>query len=129
MILGMARPTTRENSTLWQFRCRVPADIVEQARSKLVLLELPTTGGEPPVVISTTAGTFITFSLRTRDPAVAKMRHAVANDQVARHFSAWRLGPTALSHHALVGLSGEVYRLYVNGGAKPGHCGGVKACQ
>ncbi|WP_336070833.1 DUF6538 domain-containing protein [Nitratireductor rhodophyticola] len=114
MVLRMARPTTRENSSQFQFRCRVPADIVEQARGKLVLVELPAMRSEPPVVISATAGTFIKFSLRTRNPDVAKYRSVAANAQVTRHFNAWRGGPSALTHKDLVALSGEVYRLFVD---------------
>lgn len=72
------------------------ADVLEQARGKLVLVELPSMRSEPPVLISATAGTFIKFSLRTRDPDVAKYRIAVANTQVTRHFDAWKSGPSAL---------------------------------
>lgn len=113
MVLRMARPTTRENSSQLQFRCRVPVDILERARGKLVLVELPAMHSEPPVLVSATAGTFIKFSLRTRNPDVAKFRSAVANTQIARHFNAWRGGPSALTHKDLVALSGEVYRLFI----------------
>lgn len=113
MVLRMARPTHRENSSRFQFRQRVPADVAHVARGKLVLVELPASPMEPPVTISALAGTFIKFSLRTGDPALAKIRHAAANTQVARHFSAWRTGPTTLPLRTLVALSGEVYRLYV----------------
>lgn len=113
MALRMPRPTTRENSSFLQFRCRVPADIAQVARGKLVLVELPAASSEPPVTVSGTAGTFIKFSLRTRDPNVAKVRSAAANTQVNRQFAAWRTGPASLSQRQLVGLSGEVYRLLV----------------
>lgn len=113
MVLRMPRPTTRENSSFLQFRCRVPADIAQVARGKLVLVELPAASSEPPVTVSATAGTFIKFSLRTRDPNVAKVRSAAANTQVNQQFAAWRSGPASLSQRQLVGLSGEVYRLVV----------------
>ena len=113
MVLRMPRPTTRENSSVFQFRCRVPSDLVDRVRGQLVLVELPGTDAAPAVTVSATAGVFIKFSLRTRDPAVAQYRSAVANTQVARYFGAWRGGATTLSQRLLVGLSGEVYRLYV----------------
>ncbi|RST87516.1 hypothetical protein EJC49_04645 [Aquibium carbonis] len=121
MVLRMPRPTTRENSSFLQFRCRVPADIAEVARGKLVLVELPAVSSEAPVTVSATAGAFIKFSLRTRDPNVAKVRSAAANTQVSQQFSAWRSGPASLSQRQLVGLSGEVYRLLVEKfGENPG---------
>lgn len=113
MVLRMPRPTTRENSSRHQLRRRVPSDILEMARGKLILVELPAMNAEPAVTLSATAGAFIKFSLRTGDPTVAKYRHAAANSQLDRQFNAWRSGPASLTHRNIVALSGEVYRLYV----------------
>ncbi|WP_296101616.1 site-specific integrase [uncultured Agrobacterium sp.] len=110
----MPRPMLREGSSVPQFRRRVPADILDIARGKFVLVELPAMKGEPSVPVTVTAGQFIKFSLQTYDPDIAKFRHAAANIQVDRHIQAWRQGPSTISHIQIVALSGEIYRLLVD---------------
>ncbi|WP_347881375.1 DUF6538 domain-containing protein [Agrobacterium sp. GD03872] len=109
----MPRPMLRDGSAVPQFRRRVPRDILEIARGKLVLVELPGMKGEPSVAITALAGQFIKFSLKTYDPDVAKHRHAAANSQVDRQFQSWRQGPATVSHVQIVALAGEAYRLFV----------------
>lgn len=113
MLLRMPRPMLREGSSVPQFRRRVPNDILDIARGKFVLVELPAMKGEPSVPVTVTAGQFIKFSLKTYDPDIAKFRHAAANIQVDRHIQAWRQGPSTINHIQIVALSGEVYRLLV----------------
>lgn len=113
MIIPMSRPMLRDGSSVPQFRRRVPSDIYEIAKGKLLLIQLPATKGDPAVTISAKAGEFVKFSLRTRDPEVAKRRQAAANTQVDRHFQSWRSGPETISHLQIVALAGEIYKLFV----------------
>ncbi|WP_157775121.1 tyrosine-type recombinase/integrase [Hartmannibacter diazotrophicus] len=109
----MARPTTRENSSSAQFRERVPADLKERIRGKIIHLELPAIVGQPAFSVAATAGEFLKFSLRTRDPSAISHRYAAAKAQVEKQYAAFRNGPVGLTHKQIVALSGEVYSLYV----------------
>lgn len=114
MVFRMARATTRNDSSAGQFYERVPADLRDRIRGKILLVELPAVGSLPPVTVSATAGTFLRFSLRAADPAAVKYRQVAASEQVNRQYEAFRKGPTGLTHKQLVALSGEVYRLYID---------------
>jgi integrase len=114
MVLAMARPATRQNSSLAQFRKRVPADILEVARGQRLLFRLPAEKpADPDIEVPATIGAEVTFSLRTRSPALVKQRHAAALEQLEKQFQAIRTGPQQLTHRQIVALSGEVYKSYI----------------
>lgn len=110
----MPRPTRRPKSTFHIFRARVPADVMEAARGRTLAFPFPAEAGEREHVVFATAGDEVKFSLRTRDPSVAKSRHGIALAHLEKQWSAIRSGPKALSHRQIIALSGEVYRLFVD---------------
>ncbi len=113
MALRMARPTRRPESTVYAFRSRVPADVLQVARGRTMTFSFPSEGGEPEHVAVATAGEVVKFSLRTRNPAIAKSRNGIATAHLERQWEALRSGPTPLSHKQIFALSGEIYRLFV----------------
>lgn len=113
MALLMPRPIRRPDTSFLTFRARVPADVIEAARGQTIVLPFPSEGGEPEHIAFVRPGNEVKFSLRTRDPAIAKSRHGLALAELERRWNAIRSGPQALSHRQIVALSGEVYRLFV----------------
>lgn len=114
MVLRMSRPSKRSGSSVHQFRQRVPADVLAISRGRSISVELPGERGAPPIHVRATVGAVVKFSLQTREPDLAKMRHASASAQIGRQFQAWRSGAQDVSQRQLVALAGEVYRLYTD---------------
>jgi integrase len=114
MVLLMARPTSRSSSSFLQFRKRVPTDLLAVAKGQNLVIALPAeVPGEPDLTVPVKVGREVTFSLRTKSPALAKQRNAIAVAQLERHFEALRKGPVPLSHKRIVALSGVLYREFV----------------
>lgn len=103
----------RSDSAVPQFRMRTPRDIFPKVAGRRMVISLPDVGKESPRAVEVTIGKEISFSLRTRDPAVAEAWTRAARAQVERFFAAIESGPTKLSQKQLVALSGAIYRLYV----------------
>ena len=114
MGLRMTSPTRRENSTVLQFKKRIPLDLVGALRGRRLVLSFPSTKEEDAKVVRATAGDVVKFSLGTRDPQVARMRAGLAAAQLHKIFEATRAGPAELSHKDIVALSGYVYRLFID---------------
>ncbi|WKW50618.1 DUF6538 domain-containing protein [Rhodomicrobium lacus] len=113
MILAMARPTKRATSSIPQFRKATPADILSLAKGKRITIKLPAEiAGEPDELVSAKVGKEVTFSLRTRDPALAKARHGAATAQLERHFTAFRSGPQPLTKKQREALAGLLYKAF-----------------
>lgn len=106
----MPRPVRRPNSSLHQFRRRVPEDVLARARGRAVVIPFPTAGSEAGFEALATIGREINFSLRTRDPAIAKARNGIAVGHLEALWGAIRKGPQPLTHKQIIALSGEVYR-------------------
>lgn len=68
------------------------------------------TAGQPPISFHVTLGEFAKFSLHTREPSLAKERHALAATQLNRVYDALRNGPRPILHEERVALSGVLYR-------------------
>ncbi|WP_149574976.1 DUF6538 domain-containing protein [Xanthobacter oligotrophicus] len=113
MALRMPRPVRRPDTSFLSFRARVPADIVDAVKGLTIALAFPAEAGEPEHVALVRPGREVKFSLRTRNPAVAKSRHGIALAQLETRWNAIRSGPRPLSHRQIIALSGEVYRLFV----------------
>lgn len=109
----MTTATTRRDSSSFQFQKRVPADIVACARGRSYPITLPAFGPMPEQVVEVTIRPAISFSLRVRDPAAAKMLVGAVGAQLERIFASLRAGPIQLTHKQTVMLSGEVYWLVV----------------
>jgi hypothetical protein len=107
MVLSMARPTRRSGSNNCYFRKRVPADVLRMARGQSVVFKFPgEQPGEPEVVSMATIAPIIQVSLRTRDPALTRLRHGLALSQFERICEAFRKGPQPLTQRQIVALSG-----------------------
>jgi hypothetical protein len=113
LSLRTTRPTRRDASSILQFCKRVPTDILGRARGQPIVLRLPGLKHEGEIIVSGTIGDVVKFSLKTRDPEVAKARTAWALTQIDASFDVLRAGPIPLSHKQIVALSGEVYRFYI----------------
>ncbi len=113
MVLAMARPTSPPYSVFLQFRKRVPADILKRARGQRIAFKLPPgPPGQPDLVVSANLGSEVTFSLRTRDPSLAKLRHASASVQLEAHCQALRTGPKSLPKKQRVAIAGLLYKAF-----------------
>ena len=130
----MPRPFKRKGSAVYQYRQRLPKAVLGRVGGHV--LSLPIGDDIVPVTIGERAREFV-VSLRTTDPAEAKLRAARVEAYVGAAWSAARNGPSRLSHKQAVALSGEIYRDFVatvKGGDKTIQCsaavwggaGGVK---
>lgn len=106
MSLKMPSPTRRANTSVIQFRQRIPEDVLEKARG--YLLAIPLGDGFIIKRVSPKA-VEVTCSLKTRDPVEAKARAAKATDYLSSVWNALRAEPVRLTNKEAVGLSGELY--------------------
>jgi len=60
-----------------------------------------------------TIGQCVQVSLRTKDPAEAKRRHAEADSALRDFWSVNETGPIELSHKQTIAFAGKVYRAWV----------------
>ena len=111
MVLLMARPVRRPDTNFIHFRKRVPTDIQRLAKGKTFVFVIPGDApDEPEIVATVTLGTEVKFSLRTRDPAIAKLRFGLASAQFERYCEGLRKGPQPLTNRQIVALSGALRR-------------------
>lgn len=103
-----ARPVRRRDTSFLSFRARVPADIVDATKGQAIALAFPAEAGEPEHVALVRPGREVKFSLRIRNPAVAKSRRGIALAQLETRWNAIRSGPKPLTHRQIIALSGEV---------------------
>jgi hypothetical protein len=110
----MTRPTRRPDSSLFLFRKRVPADVLAKKRGGHVVFCFPAevADGEQ-IKITAAIGGEIKFSLKTRDPKVAKTRSGLAQAQFEEFCEGVRRGPIHLTHEKVIALSGVWYRRWV----------------
>jgi len=87
MVLAMARPWKHPKTGVYWFRKAVPADLRSILRKREELR-----------------------SLRTKDPAEARQRHADIAAEVERHWKALRSGPITLTNQQITALAGLLYR-------------------
>lgn len=114
MALRMTRPTTRPNTSFLTFRRALPTDLKAGWEPRKVVVVFPACGAEPAyTATATVTQNGVRFSLRTRDPSVAKARAGIAEDHLQRLFAGLRNGPMRLTHKQVVALSGEWYRGFV----------------
>ncbi|MFD0938385.1 tyrosine-type recombinase/integrase [Methylobacterium trifolii] len=91
----------------------MPADVLSRVKGRSYLLTLPAFGAAPESVVEVKIRPTISFSLRVRDPAAAKMRTGAVSAELERIFEAIRTGPIDLNRQQMVALSGKVYDLIV----------------
>ncbi|TIN92453.1 MAG: hypothetical protein E5Y06_23365 [Mesorhizobium sp.] len=107
MGLLMPTPVRNPKTSIFQLRVRVPADLVEIARGKVVGLPV----GD--AIRQVTIGDAVKVSLGTREPDQAKARHAAAYAALTSFWAALRSGPIALSQKQTFALAGEAYTAFV----------------
>lgn len=97
----------RQGSTAHQLIQRIPADVLQKVRGKL--LAIPVGDGVVEKTI-TPNDVDVRTSLRTRDPQEAKARQAVAVAYLEGVWRSVREGPRRLTHKEAVALAGEAYK-------------------
>lgn len=102
MALRMPRPVRRRDTSFLSFRARVPADIVDATKGQAIALAFPAEAGEPEHVALVRPGREVKFSLRIRNPAVAKSRRGIALAQLETRWNAIRSGPKPLTHRQII---------------------------
>lgn len=110
MVLSMPRPTQRVGTKSFQFRQRIPHDVRDAVRGRRLAIPL----GETIHTVTVSAkAEMIEFSLRTSDPARAKVLQAAVVSYLERTWAEIRRGPAKLSHKQIVALAGELYADFV----------------
>ncbi|WP_368413395.1 tyrosine-type recombinase/integrase [Dongia sp.] len=112
MVLRMTRPTKRPESSFLTFRKRVPADILAKARGQSVTIHFPPSAADNATTVTVKLGEVVKFSLRTRDPVVAKSRTGVAEARLQSVWESIRSGPKRLTHKQIVALAGQLYEAF-----------------
>ena len=111
MVLAMSRPLRRTDTSFLHFRKRIPADILRLAKGKTFTFVIPCDDpNEPEIVATVRLNAEMKFSLRTREPAIAKLRAGLATAQFERYCNGLRNGPRPLTHKEIIALSGIIYR-------------------
>jgi hypothetical protein len=114
MAYRMAHITHRPDSSHHMFRLRTPANVLAAgAMGKHILFDIPAFMTSEPLLVRTTVGAEIKFSLRTRIDEVAEFRRSVALAELNKFFAAVSRGPQPLSQKQLLGLARSVHELYV----------------
>ena len=114
MVLLMSRPAKRSGSTNYQYRKRVPADVQEAARGQRLVITFPAEAqGESDDTAIVTFGKEAKFSLKTRDPLIAKVRTGLATAQLEKFFDGLRNGPRHLTHKECVALAGIIRNKFI----------------
>ena len=112
MAFRMVRPLRRKNSTKIQLRARIPRDVLAKARGIALVVPI---GDETIAVRISDRAEVVTLSLRTRDPAAAKLRISTASAYLQRVWQGLRDGPKSLTHKQVLALAGETYRTIADG--------------
>jgi hypothetical protein len=113
MLYRLVRPMHRKGSRHPYFLQRIPADV--KALAVGLKLDLPIGLETVPLIISTKAET-VKVSLRTADPAEAKVRQAALAAYLETVWRALRNGALLpLTHRQATALAGELYRAWATG--------------
>lgn len=114
MAIRMTRPTQRSDSSLHQFRQRLPKGMEHGAGTKLVI-RFPAAGGDAEHTVNASIGrSEVKFSLNTRDPEVAKERTGIANAHLSKLYASLRkAGPINLPWKQCVALTSQWYSEFV----------------
>ncbi|CAN1557774.1 XerC Integrase [Rhabdaerophilaceae bacterium] len=104
MALPMARPWKNPATGVYYLRSRVPTQIAESIAGRELRIEFS------GVVVTIRPQEFFKFSLRTKDPAEAKLRHNDATAALAMAIGQIGAPPVSLPLRQVVALAGEAYR-------------------
>ena len=103
MALSMTRPTKRADSSSFQFKQRTLQRLKARKGERLTF-RFPD-GERDQIEITARIGDVIKFSLLTRDPQVAKLRCALASEQLERLAQGIAAGPRRLTQRQIVALA------------------------
>ena len=113
MLLRLVSPVKRPGSSVPQFVQRIPADVRNRAAGRRLTISLG--DGERVAVRITPQTQAVRFSLRTSDPAEAKIRQGKAAAQLEEVWRALRRDmPVMLSSRQAHALAGELYRAWAD---------------
>lgn len=110
MVLRMAGPYRRPGSSVWWFRKRIPANVLQATRGKSLYLPI---GSEKRRVSISPKAVEVVCSLHTHDKSEARSRHTAVSSALESQWQAFREGPKLLSHRDAVALAGEAYKLWM----------------
>ncbi len=114
MALRMTRPTRRSGSTMLRFTKRVPKHLRDKAQGKPVIIDFPANGSDPAHRVEAHVGKgVVSFSLHTRDPAVARERTGIATAHLEALFAALERGNVSLTAKQAMALAGEWYHQFM----------------
>jgi len=113
MVRRMAGTTRRPDSRNQQFEQRVPADVVDRLRGSDFVCTFPADLVGDSFTLSGKFSDRVRLSLKTADPSAYTIRAAHLTAHLERIYEGARRGPITLSYKQVVGLSGEIYRLFV----------------
>lgn len=103
MALMTARPWKDPKTGVYHLRQRTPRDLLVRVKGQTVSLPV----GD--AFVSAKVGDIVQVSLRTKEAAEARSRHAVADGALKRFWEAQKAGPVSLSLRQITALSGLVY--------------------
>jgi hypothetical protein len=114
MLLRLVSAVKRSGSSIPQFVQRIPADVRARATGRRLTIRLG--DGESAALTITPQMQAVRFSLRTSDPAEAKIRQGKAAVQIEEVWRALRRDkPVMLSGRDAHALAGELYRAWADG--------------
>ncbi|SFG63143.1 DUF6538 domain-containing protein [Methylobacterium gossipiicola] len=103
MALMTARPWKDPKTGVYHIRQRTPRDLLVRVKGQTVSLPVGDT------FVSVKVGDVVQASLRTKEAAEARTRHAVADGALKRFWEAQKAGPVSLTQRQIIALSGLVY--------------------
>lgn len=106
MVLPMPSPYKHKITGIYWIKQRVPSRLVSTAKGKMVTV----TVDETPCTVK--LGEYLKVSLRTKDAAEAKRRGNDAQSQFDLIWQSLTDAPARLTQRQIVGLAGEVYRMF-----------------
>jgi integrase len=104
MIVAMSRPWRNPATGVLYYRGRLPADLKKTVAGQKLMIDV---AGEPSTVKLVP---IFKISLRTKDSAEARLRHASVQSQLLQRWAAARKGAVSLSHREITALAGVWYR-------------------
>lgn len=108
MGLPIPAPYKHPKTGVYYLRQRVPADLKDKARGKIVALPISGT------LKSFTVGDSVKASLETKDPADAKARYREADASLSKFWEAVRNGPLSLTQKEIAERAGLVYKFFAD---------------
>lgn len=113
MLFRLVRPMRRKDSRIAYFTQRIPADVKDRVVGRK--LDVPV-GGETVSITVSPVARIVRLSLRTADPAEAKIRQGTIAAYLETVWVALRQdAPLPLTFRQATALSGKIYRAWAEG--------------